>query len=160
MSFWSDLTPEQQQEHVAKMQAGRAAKKLARVSRPAPELHRPAISNAIETALSTVEWAAMPESRIRGLVARMQELVESGTRRLRALDNSSGDKCSHCGGPFPRGRHLGEQTWMDPATQTIRVLRACSPPCLEWIMQEANRIRMGFVAQQHARLTTSHPVTR
>lgn len=153
-SFWDNLTPEQRQQHIRKMHAGRGKKK------PAPELHLPAVANGIETALSGVDWTTMPETRIRGLVARMQELVESGVSRLRALDNSSGDKCSRCGNPFPRGRHLGEQTWMDPATQTIRVLRACSPPCLTWIEQEASRIRMGFVSQQHQRLTSSHPVTR
>ena len=153
-SFWDTLTPEERQAHIAKMHAGRGKKK------PAPELHLPVVSNGIETALSELDWSEMPESRIRGLVARMQELVERGVARLRQLDNSNGDKCSKCGGPFPRGRHLGEQTWLDPATNTIRVLRACSPPCLDWVMQEANRIRMGFVSQQHERLTTSHPVTR
>ena len=156
-SYWDTLTPEQQQAHVAKMHAGRGKKKA---ERPPAELHLPASSNDIESALSAVDWTGMPETRIRGLVARMQTLVELGVARLRALDNESGDKCSHCGGPFPRGRHIGEQTWMDPATQTIRVLRACSPPCLDWIIREANRIRMGFVEQQHSRLTSSHPVTR
>jgi hypothetical protein len=157
MSYWDTLTPEQREAQIAKMHAGRGKKKA---ERPAAELHLPPVPNGIEAALSGVDWSQMPESRIRGLVARMQELVESGVNRIRALDNVNGEKCSRCGGPFVRGRHLGEQTWMDPASQTIRVLRACSPPCLDWIMQEANRIRMGFVTQQHTRLTTSHPVTR
>jgi hypothetical protein len=159
MSFWQTLTPEQREEHIKKMHAGRGKKKA---EQAAAEVHLPATTNGIEAALSSVDWTHMPETRIRGLVARFQELVESGVARLRAIDNENGDRCSNpsCRQPFPRGRHLGEQTWMDPASQTIRVLRACSPGCLDWVIREANRIRMGFVEQQHSRLTTSHPVTR
>lgn len=156
MPTFAQMSPQQRQDHLEKMRAGKKKKRETRageaVLSKADQSNGAGHLGVINAELSQLDWKTLTQMQIRQMLPVLQQAVEQGQQALRKMQqDEGGDRCSACKNTFVNGRFFGQQQWHDHLTGGIAVLRSCSPACQTKIERMADDIKKKTVEAEHTR---------